>query len=171
MEVRRLLPSTLRSLRNPIPLRPFHTTATVLNTAPPKPRVSMHDLLGKVQSTSAAPARRLFPAGNGALGAMSRRNALNIPPPMSAADSERIPRIGPSAGRSVAVTGDLAQAFTRLRYIVTSNNVKYDERRQKFHERPGMKRKRLRSERHRKRFKAGFKRMIKVVLEMKKKGL
>jgi len=84
----------------------------------------------------------------------------------------RVPRIGPSAGRSVAVQGaDVSLALTRLRAIVQANRVRQDMHRQRFHERPGLKRKRLRRERHRRRFKEAFKRMVGVVLEMKNRGM
>jgi small subunit ribosomal protein MRP21 len=79
--------------------------------------------------------------------------------------------MGPTAGRSVLVTTDLAQAFMRLKSIISQNKVRQDFHSQRFHERPGLKRKRLRSERHRRRFKEGFKRMVSIVMDMKKKGM
>jgi ribosomal protein S21 len=84
---------------------------------------------------------------------------------------QKPPKMGPTAGRSVVVQTDVAQAFMRLKSILSQNRVKQDFFLQKFHERPGKKRKRLRSERHRKRFKEGFRRMIAVVMDMKKKGM
>lgn len=79
--------------------------------------------------------------------------------------------MGPSAGRSVLVQGDVTVAFTRLKGLVTANRVRSDMNKQRFHERPGMKRKRLKRERHRRRFKEGFKRMVGVVLDMKNRGM
>jgi len=79
--------------------------------------------------------------------------------------------MGPTAGRSVVVITDVAQAFMKLRSVISQNKVRQDWNRQRFHERPGSKRKRLKSERHRRRFKEGFKRMVRVVLDMKKKGM
>lgn len=81
------------------------------------------------------------------------------------------PKMGPTAGRSVLVTTDVSQALMRLRSILSQNKVRQDFHMQKFHERPGLKRKRLASERHRRRFKEGFKRMVSIVLDMKKKGM
>ncbi|KAF8253181.1 hypothetical protein K440DRAFT_627440 [Wilcoxina mikolae CBS 423.85] len=91
-------------------------------------------------------------------------------PPLSFGDTKP-PKMGPTAGRSVLVTTDLAQAFMRLKSIISQNKVRQDFHIQKFHERPGLKRKRLRSERHRRRFKEGFKRMVSIVMDMKKKGM
>ncbi|KAA8894934.1 hypothetical protein FN846DRAFT_894624 [Sphaerosporella brunnea] len=88
---------------------------------------------------------------------------LNVP--------QKPPKMGPTAGRSVVVQGDVAQAFMRLRSIISQNKVRQDFHYQKFHERPGLKRKRLRSERHRRRFKEGFKRMVALVMDMRKKGM
>jgi ribosomal protein S21 len=84
---------------------------------------------------------------------------------------QKPPKMGPTAGRSVVVQTDVAQAFMKLKSILSQNRVKQDFHLQRFHERPGLKRKRLRSERHRKRFKEGFRRMIAVVMDMKKKGM
>lgn len=82
-----------------------------------------------------------------------------------------VPRTGPEAGRSVTVISDLPAALSRLRGILVSNNVKADQVRQRFHERPGLKKKRLKSARHRKRFKAGFKKLVSIAMDMKRKGL
>ena len=82
----------------------------------------------------------------------------------------RLPKMGPAAGRSVLVNGDVAQAFMKLRTIIAQNKVRSDFAAQKFHEAPSVKRKRLASLRHRRRFKEGFKRMVAVVMDMKKKG-
>lgn len=92
-------------------------------------------------------------------------------PPLVTGDN-RIPRMGPSAGRSVTVQGvDPTAAFTRLRSILSINRVRSDLFKQRFHERPGLKRKRLRRERHKKRFKETFKRMVGIVLDMKNRGM
>ena len=79
--------------------------------------------------------------------------------------------MGPTAGRSVLVTTDVSQALMRLKSILSQNKVRQQFHMQKFHESRGLKRKRLASERHRRRFKEGFKRMVSIVLDMKKKGM
>jgi len=83
-------------------------------------------------------------------------------------------RLGPSVGRSVAVEPergiDLGRAFRNLDINCARNTVKGDFMRQRFHERPGLKRKRLRSVRWRRRFKEGFRAMVGKVEEMRKSG-
>lgn len=82
------------------------------------------------------------------------------------------PKMGPTAGRTVLVAeaGGIQAALTRLNFIMRKNKVWEDVRRQKFHERPGLKRKRLKSSRHRQRFAKAFRNMVGTILEMKGKG-
>lgn len=79
--------------------------------------------------------------------------------------------MGPTAGRSVVVQSGLPQAFLKLEHVLKDNQVKTMVRLAREHERPGLKRKRLKSQRYRKRFKEGFKRMVQVALKMKKLGM
>ncbi|KAL8792699.1 MAG: hypothetical protein Q9195_004674 [Heterodermia aff. obscurata] len=80
-------------------------------------------------------------------------------------------RSRPSLGRTVDVSSaGVARALQLLAYEIRDNNVREEQRRQKFHERPGLKRKRLKSERWRKRFKIAFKATLQKVHEMRKKG-
>ena len=65
---------------------------------------------------------------------------------------------------------DLGKAIRRFSAMMTLNGVRNDFQRQRFHERPGLKRKRLKSERWRKMFKAGFNAVIQRVKYMTKKG-
>lgn len=82
------------------------------------------------------------------------------------------PRLGSTAGRSVAVrSGDIAGALMQLRRICNENSIARDSSLQRFYERPGLKKKRLRRERFRRRFKESFKRMVNTVLEMKRQGI
>ncbi|KAK6496525.1 hypothetical protein TWF481_002539 [Arthrobotrys musiformis] len=82
------------------------------------------------------------------------------------------PRLGSNAGRSIAVRGgDVAGAFVQLRRVCTENSISRDAAAQRFYERPGVKKKRLRRERFRRRFKESFKRMVSTVLEMKRQGI
>ena len=77
----------------------------------------------------------------------------------------------PSLGRTVEVSSaGVARAFQVLSFELRDNNVKADQRRQKFYERPGLKRKRLKSERWRKRFMIAFKATVKKVHAMRRKG-
>ncbi|KAL9095315.1 MAG: hypothetical protein Q9165_002572 [Trypethelium subeluteriae] len=83
-------------------------------------------------------------------------------------------RLGPQAGRSVNVDArknmDVGKAFRQLEILVARNRIRADFAKQRFHERPGLKRKRLKSERWRKRFKVAFKATIARVKELKRKG-
>lgn len=78
----------------------------------------------------------------------------------------------PSLGRTVEVNAvrGVAVALQQLEAECRRNNVRVDQRRQRFHERPGMKRKRLKSERWRKRFKIAFKATVQKVQDMRRKG-
>lgn len=83
-------------------------------------------------------------------------------------------KLGPSLGRSVTVSAqksmDLARAFRSLEIKCAVNNVKRDFNTSRFHERPGMKRKRLKQVRWRARFKAGFQAIVRRVEDMRRKG-
>lgn len=83
-------------------------------------------------------------------------------------------RIGPSLGRTVLVKPeanmDLARAFRSLEIKCNANSIKRDFNKQRFHERGGTKRKRLASERWRRRFKEAFKATVRRVEDMRRKG-
>lgn len=83
-------------------------------------------------------------------------------------------RLRPSIGRTVHIdkngTVDLARGLGLLNLRVRVNKVAQDVSRQRFHERPGLKRKRLRRERWRARFKEGFKATCKRVQELARQG-
>ena len=80
--------------------------------------------------------------------------------------------LNPSTGRTVAINNavGLPVALKRLGHILKNNKVRRQVQLSKHHERGGLKRKRLKSERWRKRFREGFKATIKGVMEMKKQG-
>ena len=65
---------------------------------------------------------------------------------------------------------DLGTAIRKMEIKCAYNNVKKDFMKQRFHERQGVKRKRLKSERWRKRFKVGFKAVVLKVKKMRKQG-
>ncbi|KAI9821195.1 MAG: hypothetical protein M1827_003929 [Pycnora praestabilis] len=83
-------------------------------------------------------------------------------------------RLGPSTGRSVIIdTGrgvDLARGFKSLNVNCFLNNVKGDSISQRFHERPGLKRKKLKSRRWRRRFRDGFRAVVSKVEDMRRRG-
>ena len=91
--------------------------------------------------------------------------------------AERAPRTvrsRPSVGRTIEVIPergvDFGRALRNLEISCAVNRVKQDLSRQRFHERPGLKRKRLKSERWRKMFKESFRATVMRVKEMRRKG-
>ncbi|KAK1960743.1 hypothetical protein LY78DRAFT_332067 [Colletotrichum sublineola] len=81
-------------------------------------------------------------------------------------------RTRPPTGRTVHVTNntDLARALKQLDFQCRKNKIRRLAQLQKFHERPGKKRKRLNSERWRARFKDAFKATVHRVQELKNQG-
>jgi len=84
------------------------------------------------------------------------------------------PRLTPAYGRTIELDEnrgrDLVRAIGMLGTSMARNKVRYDFMKQRFHERPGLKRKRLKSERWRARFKEGFAHVTSRVTELTKKG-
>ena len=109
--------------------------------------------------------------GRNIAASLNPRGNRSAPPPVP----QPAPmKLGPTLGRTVHVDNqrgiDVARAFRSMEIQVARNSVRKEFARQKFHERPGKKRKRLHSERWRKRFKIGFKATVKRVLKMRKQG-
>lgn len=78
---------------------------------------------------------------------------------------------GVQAGRTVVVhNGDTSTALRRLTRKLVSNAVPMDRKNQKFHMKPGKVAEMKRSRRHRRDFKKGFKRLIEIVKDAKRKG-
>lgn len=88
-----------------------------------------------------------------------------LPPPV---------RLDAFVGRSEDVDPlkgvDLGKAIRKLEIKCAYNNVRQDFNKQRFHERPGLKRKRLKSQRWRKRFREGFNAVVSKVQKMRMKG-
>ena len=84
------------------------------------------------------------------------------------------PRLNPTYGRTVELDAsrgrDIVRGIGMLGSLVARNKVKADFNRQRFHERGGLKRKRLASERWRARFKQGFRDITGRVTELTRKG-
>ncbi|SPN98616.1 uncharacterized protein DNG_01661 [Cephalotrichum gorgonifer] len=78
----------------------------------------------------------------------------------------------PSTGRTVHVAGpvNVARAFKLVEQRCSANRVAAISSRQRFHERPGLKRKRLRMSRWRARFKTGFHATVTRVRELARQG-
>jgi len=81
-----------------------------------------------------------------------------------------------TTGKTVSVSGmskqsvDVARAFTLVEINCARNKVRQMANKQRFHERGGLKRKRLRRQRWQKRFMEGFKATISRVRHLKKQG-
>ncbi|KAI4240298.1 MAG: hypothetical protein LQ352_007673 [Teloschistes flavicans] len=80
----------------------------------------------------------------------------------------------PSIGRTVLVMPergqDLGRALKKLEVECAINKVRTDRKTQRFYERAGLKRKRLKSVRWRSNFKQGFKAVVAKVKAMRRKG-
>lgn len=74
------------------------------------------------------------------------------------------PRISPTSSPNPAV------ALRLLERLCRDQKIKQKYHSQKFHERPGLRRKRLKSSRWRARFKKGFQATVGRVLELKRQG-
>ena len=86
---------------------------------------------------------------------------------------EKIPvRLSPSTGRSVAIQGnvDVARGFRLMERTCSQNNVKRDSMNQRYHERRGQKKKRMRGVRWRAKFMEGFKATVSRVKKLRKQG-
>ncbi|SCU83685.1 LAFA_0D05006g1_1 [Lachancea sp. 'fantastica'] len=78
---------------------------------------------------------------------------------------------GIRAGRTVDVfNGDTAGAFRQLNSVVFANRIAQDKRNQRFHIKRGKVKEMRSSQRHRREFMKGFKRLIEVVKDAKRKG-
>ncbi|KAL8696589.1 MAG: hypothetical protein Q9201_007585 [Fulgogasparrea decipioides] len=103
--------------------------------------------------------------------APAEQSALHIEEPTRAVATIKS---RPSLGRTVEVVPerglDLGRALRSLEINCAVNNVRGDALKQKFHERPGLKRKRLKSVRWRRNFKQGFKAVVAKVKAMRRKG-
>ncbi|KAL1592294.1 hypothetical protein SLS60_011371 [Paraconiothyrium brasiliense] len=104
---------------------------------------------------------------------------LNLPNQLSSVaplepEKQIFPRLNPAFGRSIELkpeTGrDLVRGINMLGSLMARNKVRADFNKQKFHERPGLKRKRLKSQRWRARFKQGFQDVTARVSELTRKG-
>jgi ribosomal protein S21 len=83
-------------------------------------------------------------------------------------------KLGPNVGRSFHVDAgrglDVARAFRNLDTACKRNKVRTDFLKQRFHERPGLKRKRIRYEGKIRGFKARFTKVVQMVQSMTKSG-
>ena len=88
--------------------------------------------------------------------------------------SKRTIRSRPTVGRTIELDPskgvDFGRASRLLNGLCAQNKIRGDLMSQRFHERPGLKRKRLKQQRWRRFFKAGFVATVERVKEMRRKG-
>lgn len=78
---------------------------------------------------------------------------------------------GVVAGRTVNVfNSDTSNAFRQLNGIMFANKIPQDSRNQRFYMKPGKVAELKKSQRHRRDFMKGFKRLIEIVKDAKRKG-
>ena len=168
--VAKLLDQTLDSLPNPAKREP---STPNIPTSADKTRKAMGSFLerergartpGQVAQSMDFPT----PADN------PQVSILNNIRLMPAVRAKRTIRSRPTVGRTIEVYQEggqhVASALRRLDILCSVNRIRADLSRQRFHERPGLKRKRLKSERWRRMFKASFKMTVARVQEMRRKG-
>ena len=83
---------------------------------------------------------------------------------------ESSPRVGRTIEINTRKGVDVSAALRKLHSECMVNNVRHDRYSQRYHERPGLKRKRLRRQRWRARFKQGFRALVVKVQAMRRKG-
>ncbi|WWC93326.1 ribosomal protein S21 [Kwoniella sp. B9012] len=78
----------------------------------------------------------------------------------------------PSTGRSIVVSrgGDFQTSYKRLQGLLRQSNLKKELRLQEYHEKPSVRRRRLISERHRRRFKEMVRTKVQQVVSMRNRG-
>ncbi|EMC93204.1 hypothetical protein BAUCODRAFT_125084 [Baudoinia panamericana UAMH 10762] len=153
--------------------------AAIGNQPPSRNRQSTPSSRGSTQSTymSDEVTRMLDPSKNNAFLSPKSSSRVGGPPQsITAPPADRtLPfKLGPSVGRTVTVDNnrgmDVGRAFRTLEVQCARNSVRKDFMRQRFHERGGLKRKRLKSERWRRRFKENFRGIVAMVGRMRKQG-
>jgi small subunit ribosomal protein MRP21 len=107
----------------------------------------------------------------------SLANKLSNASPLAVQQEEtfaQYPRLNPAYGRTIDLDNsrgrDIVRGIGMLGSLMARNKVKSDFNKQKFHERGGLKRKRLASERWRARFQKGFRDITYRVTELTRKG-
>jgi small subunit ribosomal protein MRP21 len=86
--------------------------------------------------------------------------------------TKKPPRLTPQTGRTITLGPgvDLVRGIRLLEHSCIKNRVKGDFNRQRFHERPGLKRKRLKSMRWRKNFMISFRHTVDRVKQLRLQG-
>ncbi|CAA7271721.1 unnamed protein product [Cyclocybe aegerita] len=85
-------------------------------------------------------------------------------------DSKMYPPAHAYTGRTVEVTKDLGMAYKQLDSILSRNQVRQTLRLTERHEKKGVKRRRLRSERWRKQFANEVRKKVQLVMKIRDRG-
>ena len=143
---------------------------------------SVDDLIDAANESSRAPIT--WGAPQPSLGSRFRIDNMNFPSSSSTTNLPSLskPRIvtelpihvKPRTGRTIAVdpgkANDLGAKLRALEVLCNRNRIRQDFNRQKFHERPGLKRKRLHSERWRRNFRQRFNGVVGRVNDLRVQG-
>jgi small subunit ribosomal protein MRP21 len=119
-------------------------------------------------SSTAPPTRNLhlFEAKTNAQAFAEKVNAINYDLRLSPRTAYRMPVSGTGGTKET----ELARVLQKLNGRASANKVQLRVQRQRFHERPGLRRKRMRKEKWRTRFKTSFGSICARVTELSKKG-
>lgn len=126
-----------------------------------------------VRNSSAFDLSRMLDPSSSLVQDSTRGMMAGLQRDITSAKTERMKmKLNPSTGRSVSIGMgiDVGRGFRLLEQSCARNKVRSDANKQRFHERGGLKRKRLRRERWRKRFMEGFKATVGRVKQLKNQG-
>ncbi|KAG9301628.1 hypothetical protein G9A89_016698 [Geosiphon pyriformis] len=86
-------------------------------------------------------------------------------------DSGKVQK-GTLAGRSIAVrSGAVMNAYKKLWSVLNANKIRREVMRNRYYEKPTVKRKRLKKESNRRRFKEAVAKKVAIIMKMKQRGL
>ncbi|GES92727.1 hypothetical protein RCL_jg22012.t1 [Rhizophagus clarus] len=76
-----------------------------------------------------------------------------------------------TAGRTVIVGNNVMAGYRKLWTILNSNKIRQEVRRNRYYEKPFLKRQRIRMEIEQKKFKDAIRKKVQLVLQMKARGM
>ena len=167
------------AIRNP--LDPVNQTSDAMiqkayqeSKRPSEYRASYREIAQRMQFPGQETAPQETADGGSPTRIFRNANQLLASPKREPKAAKRTVRSSPAVGRTIEVIPDkgvdFGRALRNLGIACAANKVRADQMRQRFHERPGVKRKRLKSERWRRMFKESFKATVERVREMRRKG-
>ncbi|KXT07654.1 hypothetical protein AC578_10220 [Pseudocercospora eumusae] len=152
---------------------PFESIAQELQQAQGKELSSLKNIFNSISRQTTRHGRGPVSYGGNDITSMLNPNGFDGPPaPISS--EEKPVDLPKNVGRMQEVNDakniDVGRAFRMMESTCVRNRVRKDFLDQRYHERPGMKRKRLKRQRWAKRFKDNFIRTVQLVQRMKKQG-